>query len=150
MNARDQVNGWLRELARSAPPIALDESGRCFMLADDQLGLALFVPDSGHSLYLYSDLAPVPPLMNPDFYENTLALNAATDISGGLAIAFEPRSRRLMAMLQHDTAALDALGLSNLLQNMKYRVQLLREKLATARYPEPGGGISDPYMHQRA
>lgn len=149
MNARDQVNGWLRELARNAPPMALDASGRCFMLADEELGLALFVPASGRYLYLYSDLMPAPTRMDPDFYESALALNAATDISGGLAIAFEPRSRHLMAMLQRDTSALDARGFSNLLQNMKDRVQLLREKLTAAQGPEPGDGISEPFMHQR-
>ena len=149
MNARYQVNGWLQELARNAPPMTLDASGRCFMLADEELGMALFVPSAGRDFYLYSDLMPAPNRMSPEFYESALALNAATDVSGGLAVAFEPRSRHLIAMLQRDTTALDAIGFSNLLQNMKSRVLVLREKLTTAHGPEPGNGISDLFMHQR-
>ena len=119
------------------------------MLADEELGMALFVPSAGHDFYLYSDLMPAPNRMSPEFYESALALNAATDVSGGLAVAFEPRSRHLIAMLQRDTTALDAIGFSNLLQNMKSRVLVLREKLTTAHGPKPGNGISDLFMHQR-
>lgn len=135
MNARDEVNGWLRDLSSRNRSMRLDETGRCFLLTDNQMGIGLFVPDAGNHLYLYCDLMAAPTKMTADFYEYAMTFNTATDISGGLSIGFEPQSRQLMAILARDTNSMDALAFHNVLLNMENRAALLRDRLAAPELP---------------
>ncbi|MDB5824705.1 MAG: hypothetical protein JWR21_3409 [Herminiimonas sp.] len=60
LQRRETVDGWLAEMSKDGEPLVLDESGRCLIVADEQVGLALCVPPESGRFFLYADVLAVP------------------------------------------------------------------------------------------
>lgn len=126
---QETVNGWLAELEQAGESLVLDQSGQCFIVADEQVGMALCVPPESGRVFLVADVVAVPHAQPAQFYEEVLAYNAIAEVTLGLVLAFDRDARAVVAMYTADIDSHDARDFSNVIGNMTDTVISLRLRL---------------------
>lgn len=126
-NFRNQVSHWLQEIGGAGSQLKLDDAGKCFVVADDKMGLVVSVPDQSEQVIFFSDLLNVPIPLSARLYEEILALNLHVDTTGGLTICFDKHTRTLAVLMSHEISTLDSISFFNLLSNFKNKALELRE-----------------------
>ena len=104
---RDTVNDWLADTTNEDQPPVLDNSGRCLVVAEEQVALTICVPDALDRVYLYADVLAVPEERSADFYEQLLAYNVMPEVSLGLVLAFDRDARFVVASYSTEIACID-------------------------------------------
>jgi hypothetical protein len=126
---RDTVNDWLADVSDDEAPPVLDNSGRCFVMVGEQVGLAICVPDASDKVYLYADVLALPEQQSAAFYEQLLAYNAMPEVALGLVLAFDSHARSIVASYSTEIAGIDSVDFRNILGNISSAVISLRLKI---------------------
>jgi hypothetical protein len=131
------VDGWLAELSEHGEPLVLDDTGRCLIVADEQVGLALCVPPESGRFFLYADVLAVPQSESAEFYEEILAHNAMPEVTLGLTLSFDRDARAVVGLYSDDIDRNDAVDFRNVIGNMTDAIVSVRRSVdaACARTP---------------
>lgn len=125
----DIVNDWLTGVSDEDEPPVLDNTGRCFVVVGEQVGLAICVPEGSDRVYLYADVLVLPEEQSAAFYEQLLAYNAMPEVTLGLVLAFDRDARSIVASYSTEIAGIDSVDFRNILGNISSAVFSLRLKL---------------------
>lgn len=160
MSSRDAINHLLARFSSAlhgAPPLMLDAAGVCAFAYNDEVSIAVEVPDQSSQVYLIGTVMPKPAYEAAAlvaFYERLLKLNLFSSDIRGASIALDPQSGEVLLCYQHPVSALDETGFYNLLTHFTQTIQALRATLDQAsaytetRHLDPLG--SAQFFNQRA
>ena len=59
-NLRVKVSHWLQDIGGTGSQLKLDSTGKCFVVADDKMGLVISVPEHSEQVIIFSDLLNIP------------------------------------------------------------------------------------------
>ena len=160
MSSEDAVNQLLESFSstlRIVPPLTLDAAGVCAFEHDNEVSIALEVPDQSSQVYLIGTVSPKLDQRGDTLvalYERLLKLNVFSSEIRGASVALDPQSEAVLLCYQHAVAALDETGFYNLLTHFTQAVQSLRAILnqapTTAATSDPNPLESARFFNQRA
>ncbi len=139
MNSHDAINRLLKSFSsalRIAPPLTLNTAGVCAFDYENDMSIAVEVPDQSSQVYLIGTVLPKPDQQGAALlalYESLLKLNVFSSEIRGASVALNPQSGEVLLCYQHPISALDETGLYNLLTHFTQAAQALRARLNQAR-----------------
>ena len=142
-DARDQVDGWLRDLGGDGEAaLRLDDDGLCALSFGDNIAIAVEVPEGGEVVSIYAVLGPVPddPETALDLLFGALESNLFQAATGGGALALEPENGLIVLCYLEEIARADADRLADLVAHCHETAVELRGALFP---PETENGEQD-------
>ena len=107
--ASSQLNGHLKELNLTP----LDKDGRCIVRGPQGNRFMLELADDAGAVSLYAPLRKMEARDDKvKFYEAALTLNLMPDVTGGSAVAFDPRTQSLVLSQPLDVETLTTASLT--------------------------------------
>lgn len=138
MNSQDAINHLLERFSsalRIAPPLTLNAAGVCAFDYENDVSIAVEVPDQSSQVYLIGTVLPKPDQQGEALlalYENLLKLNVFSSEIRGASVALDPQSGEVLLCYQHPVSVLDETGFYNLLTHFTQAAQALRARLSRA------------------
>ena len=160
MSSHDAINHLLERFSsalRIAPPLTLNAAGVCAFDYENEVSIAVEVPDQSSQVYLIGTVLPKPDQQGAALlalYESLLKLNLFSGEIRGASVALDPQSGDVLLCYQHPVSALDETGFYNLLTHFTQTVQALRARLnqapTIAATSDPNSLESARFFNQRA
>lgn len=135
---RNRVSQWLGSVGGPQAGLTLDSDGRCFIVAEDGIVLAVSCPDQSQAVIVLAHLVNVPIPLSADLYEEILALNLRVEFTAGAQVFFDKQVRALGLMASTEVVTLDAMSFGNLLIRFKEKAREVREFMEALLYQADG------------
>lgn len=116
-SAAETVNHWLAAIPHDGAPLRLDDNGQCGLTDDAGNSCLVYVPDVGHDVVLYTDIAQVKLQQSARFYEEILAMNTMGQYTRGAMLSFDRLERSLVLQAVFPVETLGEITFMNAVEN---------------------------------
>lgn len=137
-DTHETVNHWLASLDNHQQGMALDQQGKCFLVADNELGLAVSCSKGSQQVAILAHLISLPIPLSVRLYEELLALNLNLDFTAGAHLYFDKQTRAIGILFSRDVALLDELSFKNTLTNFKDKAREVKSFIEDLLYGDSG------------
>jgi len=136
-DAQGVVNQWLNSLGENRGTLTLDHQGNCFLVSDNEVGLAISCGKESQQVVVMAHLLNVPIPLSARLYEELLAVNINVEYTAGAQLFFDKKTRTIGLLVARDISSLDEISFLNLLTNFKNKALEIRELVSALLYDAP-------------